>query len=74
MSIITGDVKKLFAYKYKKRDDCLTDQYSRLFMTKAMLVGAFITGLQWYSDEIKCAVPGSPLDLHTSKNLWDQVF
>ena len=78
MSIITGDVKKLFAYKYKKRDDCLTDQYSRLFMTKAMLVGAFITGLQWYSDEIKCAVPaglaGKHLGGYTGKACWINGF
>jgi hypothetical protein len=78
MSIITGDVKKLFAYKYKKRDDCLTDQYSRLFMTKAMLVGAFITGMQWYSDEIKCAVPaglaGKHLGGYTGKACWINGF
>jgi len=58
MSGLTGDVKKMFNYKYKKRDDNLSDQYNRLFMTKVMLIAASITGLSWYSDEIKCLVPG----------------
>jgi len=58
MSGLTGDVKKMFNYKYKKRDDCLSDQYNRLFMTKVMLIAASITGMSWYSDEIKCLVPG----------------
>lgn len=58
MSGVTGDIKKLFNYKYKKRDDSLTDQYNRLFMTKVMLIAASLTGISWYSDEIKCLVPG----------------
>lgn len=58
MSGQIGDVKKMFNYKYKKRDDGFTDQYSRIFMTKMMLIAASITGLSWYSDDIKCLVPG----------------
>ena len=37
MAAIAGDVKDLFAFKYKHRDDDFSDQYSRIFMTKAML-------------------------------------
>ena len=48
MSGITGDIKKLFKFKYKSRDDDATDQYNRLFMVKVMLVAAFLTGMNWY--------------------------
>ena len=59
MAAIAGDVKDLFAFKYKHRDDDFSDQYSRIFMTKAMLVATFITGMQWYSDDVSCTVPAS---------------
>lgn len=57
MSGVTGDVKKLFNFKYKVRNDSATDQYNRLLMVKALLVAAFLTGMNWYKDEIKCIVP-----------------
>lgn len=48
MSGLTKDIKNLFKFKFKTRHDFLTDQYHRLFMTRAMLVAAFVTGLNWY--------------------------
>lgn len=47
MSGIIGDIKKLFKFKFKARSDGVTDQYHRLLMTRALLVGAFLTGLTW---------------------------
>jgi len=57
MSGITGDLKKLFNFKYKVRNDSPTDQYNRMFMVKALLAAAFLTGLSWYKDTIKCIIP-----------------
>jgi len=57
MSNVTGDIKKLFNFKYKTRNDSVTDQFNRVFMVKAMLVAAFLTGMNWYKDDIKCIVP-----------------
>ena len=48
MSGVTGDIKKLFNFKYKTRDDSVSDQYNRVFMVKAMLVASFLTGMSWY--------------------------
>ena len=59
MAAIAYGVKNLFAFKYKQRDDDFSDQYNRIFMTKAMLVATFITGMQWYSDDVSCTVPAN---------------
>lgn len=48
MSGVTGDIKKLFNFKYKVRNDSATDQYNRLLMVKALLVAAFLTGMNWW--------------------------
>ena len=71
MAAIAGGVKDLFAFKYKHRDDDFSDQYSRIFMTKAMLVATFITGMQWYSDEISCTVPANLAGNYVLCNSWD---
>jgi len=47
MAGVVGDIKKLFKFKYKSRADSPTDQYHRLFMTRALLVGTFLTGMKW---------------------------
>lgn len=47
MSGVTGDVKKLFNFKYKVRNDSATEQFNRLLMVKALLVAAFLTGMNW---------------------------
>ena len=48
MSNIAGDIKKLFNFKYKTRNDSISDQYNRVYMVKAMMVAAFLTGMNWY--------------------------
>lgn len=77
MSGIVGDIKKLFKFKYKTRSDTITDQYHRLFMTRALLAGAFLTGLNWFKDDIKCIVPkafGGSVDGFGPKSCWINGF
>ena len=47
MSGVTGDIKRLFNFKYKSRNDSITDQFNRVLMMKIMLVAAFLTGMNW---------------------------
>lgn len=77
MSGVVGDIKKLFKFKFKARSDGATDQYHRLFMTRALLVGAFLTGLNWYKDDVKCIVPksfGGSVDGFGPKACWINGF
>ena len=47
MSQLTNDIKKLFKYKFKVRSDNFTDQFNRIYMTRALRVAALVTGLNW---------------------------
>ena len=62
--VVTESIKTLYKYKYKSRDDSLTDQYSRYFMTKIMLISALVTGLIWFGDDIHCVVPADLAGKH----------
>ena len=44
--------------RIKSRDDTISDQYSRLFMVKLLLVCAAIAGVSWSTDQLKCVIPG----------------
>ncbi|XP_065677775.1 uncharacterized protein LOC124818348 isoform X1 [Hydra vulgaris] len=77
MSTITNDIKKLINFKYKSRNDSITDQFNRVLMMKIMLIGAFLTGMSWYKDEIKCLAPKTPNDhikLFSSQACWINGF
>ncbi|XP_066914751.1 innexin inx3-like [Clytia hemisphaerica] len=51
------DIKKLLRIKIKPRKDPYTDQFSRIFMVKMMMLTATITGLSWAKDKFTCIVP-----------------
>lgn len=53
------DIKKMLTIKIKPRKDPYTDQFSRIFMVKMMMLTATITGLSWAKDKFKCIVPKS---------------
>ncbi|XP_057309783.1 innexin inx3-like [Hydractinia symbiolongicarpus] len=78
MSGVTGDIKKLFNFKYKTRNDSITDQYNRVYMVKAMLVAAFLTGMKWYKDPIRCVIPknmdSSTLSSYGPESCWINGF
>ena len=46
------DIKKLLRIKIKPRKDPYTDQFSRIFMVKMMMLTATITGLSWAKDKV----------------------
>ncbi|XP_057309781.1 innexin inx3-like [Hydractinia symbiolongicarpus] len=78
MSGVTGDIKKLFNFKYKTRNDSITDQYNRVYMVKAMMVAAFLTGMKWYKDITTCVIPGkmdsSTLQKYGPEACWINGF
>jgi len=51
---IADDVLSILKVKIKPRKDSYSDQFSRIFLLKFMMVGAMFTGLTWYSDSINC--------------------
>lgn len=56
---ITDSIKQILSVKIKPRHDSYTDQFSRIFMVKVMMIGALLVGLNWYSDKISCIIPGT---------------
>ena len=54
--------------RIKSRDDTMSDQYSRLFMVKLLLVCAAIAGVSWSTDQLNCVIPGM-LKFHFKENV-----
>ena len=59
---LIDDLKGILSIKIKPRLDSYSDQFSRVFLVKVMLIGSFITGLYWYSDKIECIIPLDDFD------------
>jgi len=55
----TNNIKKLLLVKIKARQDSYTDQFSRLFMVRMLLVVALLTSISWMKDQLNCLVPKS---------------
>lgn len=56
---IVDSIKPILSVKFKPRHDSYSDQYSRIFMMKMMLVAALLIGLNWSTDKINCVNPDS---------------
>lgn len=68
---ITDDVKKILSIKIKPRQDSYSDQFSRVILLKVMFIGAFFTGMDWYSDKINCIIPKDQADASfASSSCW----
>jgi len=52
--MIAGDFKDFLTIRIKPRDDNVSDQYSRIFMFKILLVASMVCGLSWYADKFNC--------------------
>jgi hypothetical protein len=59
MAMIATDLKGMLSINIKSRHDSHSDQYSRIFMVKLLLVCTIIMGISWYTDSINCIVPGA---------------
>ena len=55
--VVVRALKDILMIKLKSRHDDVGDQFSRLFMTKMLLIASFITGFNYFSDRIACIVP-----------------
>jgi len=53
---ITDSIKQILSVKIKPRHDSYSDQFSRIFMVKVMMIGALLVGLSWYTDNINCII------------------
>lgn len=56
---IVDNIKKILKVNIKPRNDTYSDQYSRIFMVKFMMVAALLIGMNWQSDKINCIIPQS---------------
>lgn len=56
---ITDSIKQILSVKIKPRHDSYSDQFSRIFMVKVMMIGALLVGLSWYTDKINCIIPAA---------------
>jgi len=59
---ITDNIKQILKIKIKPRHDSYSDQFSRIFMVKIMIIGTLLIGLNWYSEKMKCITTGSSVD------------
>ena len=76
MSGSIKEIKNILTIKIKTRHDAYSDQYSRVFMTKMLIIGSLLVGLNWFNDKITCIVPGSVMidSKYVSDACWIQGF
>ena len=55
--VVLRSLKDILSIKIKPRHDSASDQFNRLFMTKMLLVAAFLMGFEYFSDKITCLKP-----------------
>ncbi|XP_057297140.1 innexin inx2-like isoform X2 [Hydractinia symbiolongicarpus] len=55
--MIVRSLKDVISIKIKARHDSFCDQFSRLFMTKMLLIASVIMGFDYFSDKVSCIVP-----------------
>ena len=56
---LTSGIKELLTIEIKSRHDPSSDQYSRIFMVRLLLVCTIIIGVNEYKDTISCIIPES---------------
>lgn len=54
---ITDTIKSILSVKLKPRHDTYTDQFSRIFLVKVLMISALLVGLNWYNEKADCIIP-----------------
>ena len=54
--VVVRAVKDILSIKIKTRHDSYTDQFSRLFMTKMLLIASLLMSFDYFSDRVSCMV------------------
>ena len=52
--VLLRAVKDIVSIKIKARHDSYTGQFSRLFMTKVLLIASFIMSFDYFFDRVSC--------------------
>ena len=52
--VVLRAVKDIVSIKIKTRHDSYTDQFSRLFMTKVLLIASLIMSFDYFFDRVSC--------------------
>ncbi|XP_066935891.1 innexin inx2-like [Clytia hemisphaerica] len=52
--VVVRSLKDIISIKIKPRHDSPCDQFSRIFMTKMLLIASVVMGFQYFSDKINC--------------------
>ena len=55
--LISGSIQDVLSIKLKHRSDSFTDQFSRIFMVKMLIISSLITSMEFFSDTVSCIVP-----------------
>jgi hypothetical protein len=56
---IIDQIKPILSITIKPRQDSFTDQFCRVVMVKLLMIATLLVGLNWYSDQMTCIIPGS---------------
>ena len=54
--VVVRAVKDILSIKIKTRHDSYSDQFSRLFMTKMLLIASLLMSFDYFSDRVSCMV------------------
>lgn len=54
--MVNIDIKEILTLKSKYRHDGFSDQFSRIFITKILLVCAIVVGMDLYNDHLSCYI------------------
>ena len=68
--VVLRAVKDIVSIKIKMRHDSYTDQFSRLFMTKVLLIASLIMIFDYFFDRVSCM---GAKDYHLSPDFIDSV-
>ena len=74
--VVLRSLKDILSIKIKPRHDSPSDQFSRLLMTRLLLVSAFIMGYEYFSDRISCMKPHTSVipDKYIHSACWISGF
>ncbi|XP_065643173.1 innexin inx3 [Hydra vulgaris] len=76
MSLVANSIKEIISIKIKSRNDSVTDQYQRIFMTKICIVFAALIGVNYFNDKVSCIVANTNgmSDSFVGTTCWIQGF
>ena len=57
MALISESIKDVVSINLKHRDDDYSDQFSRIFMVKILIMSSLVTSMEFFNDRMSCILP-----------------